>query len=147
MKLINIKDNSKESWVEWNFLKNKQNWHLFNEMNWIMNWIMKSFKLLHRFFQDWDDLYCYIQIMMMYLDKVMMFLKWIFLLMHITEDQFSRASKILQIKYHNIMQSEYHNIFIKNDFISIMMIYHKSYSMNKMIKIIYQNFYFMRWMN
>ena len=103
-----------------------------------MNQIMENLKLLHRFFQDRDDLWCHIRAMHQYLDNVLQFLEQILLLMHITRNQPTRASEILQIRHHNIMQGEYRNLFIENEFISIVIIYHKNYSMKGMIKIIHR---------
>src|SRR5437762_8344097 len=104
----------------------------------MMERIMESPKLLHRFFQDRDDMCWRVQAIVMYLDRIMRFLEQILLLVHITGGQPARVSEILRVRHHNTMQGEYRNIFIEDGLVSIVMTYHKGYSMDGMIKIIHR---------
>ena len=137
-RLVDIKDNPGEDRPGWNFIKDQRNRHLFDGSNWMMDRIMESPRLLHQFFQDRDDLNWRIQAIRQYLDDVTRFLERILLLVHITGGQPARVSEILWVRHHNTMQGEYCNIFIKDGLVSIVMTYHKGYSMDGMIKIIQQ---------
>ena len=70
--------------------------------------------------------------------KIIKFKKLLLVAIHVTEDQPTKSSKILNIKYNSLKKEKGYNIFVENKKILIIIKYYKRYILNDNIKIIYK---------